>query len=280
VAGQLRRALKIFAEAYSECVENPIDLLNNGDAAGESAYLDNARMSYERTLRDVVELVAGRLEVATPVRILEIGAYLGVVSLTLARLGCRVTALDLPEFMANSRLQKRFADNGVQRVAVNLREYPLPLEDEAYDLVIMCETLEHLNFNPLPVLTEVSRTLVKGGYLYLALPNLAALPHRVGLLLGHSIHNPVSDFRAQLSPDGNMIVGIHWREYTKAELLELLTLSGFTCERHSYLDAARSSAPAWLLYRGFPSLRPYQVAVAKKSGAGYAGFHFYRATRP
>jgi SAM-dependent methyltransferase len=272
--------MKIFEEVFAECAANPIDLLGIGDSPGESAYLTNARHSYERTLRAVVALLEGQLETGTPVRVLEVGAYLGAVSVTLARLGCRVLALDLPEFMANPRLCKRFADNRVRTVAVNLRDYPLPLEDAAFDLVIMCETLEHLNFNPLPVLTELNRVLADGGHLYLALPNLASLQHRVQLFLGHSIHNPVVDFREQLSQQANMIVGIHWREYTRAELFEMLGLCGFSCQRHAYLNAVRASAPAWVIYQVFPALRPFQAVLARKSGPAPTGFHFCGATIP
>ena len=277
---QLGRTLEIFERTFSECVNNPIDLLDIGDLDGESAYHTNARMSYERTLRDVVPLIAGSFAAGKPVRILEVGAYLGVVSVTLARLGCQVVALDIPEFISNPRLQGRFADAGVSTVSVNLRQYPLPLEDDYFDIVIMCETLEHLNFNPLPVLAEINRTLANEGRLYLTLPNLASLPHRAALLFGYSVHNPISDFRAQLSLEGNMIVGIHWREYTRAELVDLLTLCSFGCERHSYVDATLACVPARLLYRIIPSLRPFQVMVAKKAGTAPAGFHFCRATTP
>jgi SAM-dependent methyltransferase len=211
--------------------------------------------------------------------VLEIGAFLGVVSLSLARLGMQVTAQDIPEFMANERLQERYRRMGVRPVSANLRDYALPFPAGSFDLVIMCETLEHLNFNPLPVLAEINRVLDSDAQLYLALPNLASLPNRFNLLRGRSIHNPIPDFAAQLSARANMIVGLHWREYTRSELLEMLSLTGFRCVRHAYELPARASVPAFLLYRLFPALRPAQTLVAQKSEAHSADFHFTGATR-
>lgn len=272
--------MQLLDEVVAECKADPIDLLDIGDGAGESNYLANARNSYARTIADLSSLLARESRGGQPVRVLEIGAFLGVVSLTLARAGCEVTVLDIPEFMANPRLQRRFAADGVTTIAANLKDYPLPLAADAFDIVVMCETIEHLNFNPLPVLSEVNRALETGGRFYVALPNLAALSNRTRLLCGYSIHNPISDFRAQLSRERNMIVGIHWREYTRAELIELLALCGFGCARHRYVDATHASVPAWLLYRMMPALRPYQVVVSKKVSAAPVNFHFCRATLP
>jgi ubiquinone/menaquinone biosynthesis C-methylase UbiE len=43
--------------------------------------------------------------------------------------------------------------------ACNLRDYCLPFEDETFDVVVRCEVLEPLNFNPLPVIREINRVM-------------------------------------------------------------------------------------------------------------------------
>jgi len=273
-------ALAALDQVLAGYDEHPIDLLGIGDAVGERDYLKQARESYRRTLLDVVELATSLGRSPSELRILEVGSYLGAVSLTLARLGFAVTALDIPEFNANPRLLERYAGCGVTAVSVNLRDYALPFADHAYDLVLMCETLEHFNFNPLPVLAEVNRVLRPSGALYLALPNQASLGNRVSLLTGRSIHNPVRDFELQLSTRGNMLVGIHWREYTRAELLELLELAGFAVERHAYHVDTRASLAGRILYRWFAPLRPSQLAVARRVGKATFAFHFTGATTP
>ncbi len=240
----------------------PIDLLGIGDGEGEFRYLQDAYTSYARTLNDIQEIMHARK--ASKGRVLEIGSYLGVVSTALARRGYEVTAVDIPEFMQNKRLLKRYAQEGVRPLHCNLQYDGIPVDDQSFDLVIMCETLEHLNFNPLPVLTEINRVLNTNGILYLSLPNLASLVNRVKLLRGQSIHNPITDFVAQLATEANMIVGIHWREYAGSEIDELLQLCGFNIQRHYYFTHTRSHPLARLVYRFFHRLRPNQTVIAEK----------------
>lgn len=270
---------KTLDETISALRHQPIDLLNRNDQDGERRYLENAYKSYRRTLLDIIACFSNKAGSAEPARVLEIGAYLGVVSLSLASLGLRVSALDLPEFANNPRLRRRLGDAGVELTGVNLRDYKLPYTDGQFDLVIMCETLEHLNFNPLPVIAEINRVIKNSGHLYLALPNLASLPHRFNLLLGRSIHDPVGDFVRQLSDKDNMIVGLHWREYTRSELLELLSLSGFSCQWHNYEMPTKSLPVARMLYRLIPSLRPAQSLLARKITDLGIDFHFTDASK-
>lgn len=269
----------LLDQVISELKEHPLDLLSIGDLTGEAAYLEHARSSYLRTLRDVVRLAECMAVPPRELRILEIGAFLGVVSSVLARLGFCVTAHDIPEFMSNERLLRRYHVDGVTTISSNLRTYALPVDTAAFDLVIICETLEHLNFNPLPVLAELNRALTMGGHLYLSLPNQASLVNRVKLLFGRSIHNPVQDFVEQLGRSSNMIVGIHWREYTAAELHELIVRSGFSLISHAYYTTHKASIPARAVYALLPALRPNQTAIARKTGDIAPAYLFCEATR-
>jgi SAM-dependent methyltransferase len=270
---------RILDAVIRELHDAPVDLLSIGDSSGESAYLAHSRCSYLRTVRDIVR-AADALELERhTVRILEIGAFLGVVSCTLARLGFAVTALDIPEFMVNQRLKARYACYGVASVSANLRDYALPAASGSFAIVIMCETLEHLNFNPLPVLAEINRVLEQDGYLYLSLPNQASLVNRAKLLAGRSIHNAIGDFKAQLSRESNMIVGIHWREYTAVELEEMVLWGGFSIVLHEFFTTHEASLPARLIYLLFPRMRFNQTIVARKATQPPAAFNFYDATR-
>ena len=142
----------------------------------------------------------------------------------------------------------------------------------------MCEVLEHLNFNPLPVLSEVNRILKGGGVFYLSLPNIASLENRVRLLKGYSIHNPISHLIGNLDPESTMRVGLHWREYTKEEVAEMLLILGFTIKSHYFFDASADQAKyqssnvfqglkrkvKQILLNTFPSLKWNQTAIAIK----------------
>jgi ubiquinone/menaquinone biosynthesis C-methylase UbiE len=118
----------------------------------------------------------------------------------------------------------------------NLKKWKIPFEDEQFDAVIACETFEHLNFNPLPVLCDVNRVIKKGGYLYVAMPNQSSWQRRVQQLRGKSVHNPVSDFVAQLNKNAGMLNSLHWREYTMGETKEMLNYCGFEISRAYYIN--------------------------------------------
>jgi 2-polyprenyl-3-methyl-5-hydroxy-6-metoxy-1,4-benzoquinol methylase len=206
--------------------DDPIDLLNNGGGEGEYNYLVRSITRSVETVFDIVShtMAADR----TKIRILEIGPFLGNVSVALARLGFHVTVIDLEEFISCKSLQRLFIRNGIKYNACNLREYSLPFDDESFDVVVMCATIEHLNFNPLPMVKEINRAMSSDGLLYVTCPNLIKYDNRMALLRGESILNPIDDYFAQYDPKNNMIAGLHWREYTAFELKEMFERMGFS----------------------------------------------------
>ncbi len=286
---------RLLDSVLQECADAPVDLLGIGDAEGEARYLDYLRPSFLRTLVDIVDFCQSHGRGS--VRVLEIGAFLGVVSVVLSRAGFAVTATDIEEFMACRTLQEKLDRNGVRYASCNLRDYAIPFDDEAFDVVVFCEVLEHLNFNPLPVIQEINRVTRVGGLFYVAMPNLACLDNRMRLLRGESIHNPMNDFFAQLDPNDNMIVGLHWREYTAAEVKEMLERMGFDVVRQTFADREGDDAPRprWSLkgrimkhlYRRLlgvdfdhdPTMKKVQVSFAVKKKPSNVRFHFCDATR-
>ena len=97
----------------SELCESPVDILGIGDFEGERKYLEYHRDSYERTIKDIDELLKRRRR---ETKILEIGSFLGPVSISLKRLGYKVFALDIPEFSKSQSLQKLKRSTGPSRV--------------------------------------------------------------------------------------------------------------------------------------------------------------------
>lgn len=256
----------------------PVDILGIGDAEGERRYLQGMRESYVRTIRDVDQHFAGN----RGRDVLEVGSFLGLVSFTLARLGYRVSAADIPEFEASASLRGLYERNGVPFRAVNLRDYHLPYETGSFDAIVVCEVLEHLNFNPLPVIAEFNRVLKPGGLLYIGMPNQAALTKRIGLLLGKSCNNSISDFFSQLDPTSNMVVGLHWKEYTMAEVSELVERTGFDVLKAYFYakrgDNALARAVKAVAY-AVPSLRPFLVLMATKNSEPAHDFRISNASR-
>ena len=143
------------------------------------------------------------------------------------------------------------------------------------------EVLEHLNFNPLPVIYEINRVLKPGGLLYLALPNQVRLRNRLAMLRGKSALAPIEEFFAQLDRNRNMIVAIHWREYTIAEVRGILERLGFSVSRQVFFDLSDPVKDGFLLtvakkilYGAVPSFRPNQVTFALKASRPHFDFHF------
>jgi SAM-dependent methyltransferase len=263
---------ELVREIVADLNASPVDLLSTGAGSGERRYLEMLSPHYVRTLEELREILGARFpHAASELRVLEVGSFLGVICFALRKVGFQVTALDIPEFQNNPRIQGRYRQAGIECVAANLKRHQLPFPNAHFDLVIMCETLEHLNFNPLPVIKELNRVMKSAGLLYLTVPNQLSAGNRLRLLRGQSIQVTVEQFYQQLDLKMNMIVGLHWREYSKADLYELLEPMGFSIQRHRFFQEEKSYrykrlkfSLKDLLGEFFPSLRPVHVVLAEK----------------
>jgi SAM-dependent methyltransferase len=259
---------KIIQEVIDEHKISPVDMLGIGDTAGEYDYMNNLKGSYIRTVRDIDNLYKTEKD---STRILEIGSFLGPVSISLKRIGYNVSASDIPEFSA--RLKPLYDKNEIPFYSLNLRHCKLPFESNSFDVVVLCEVFEHLNFNPLPILSEINRVLKNNGYIYIGMPNLSNIRNRIKLLLGKSIHqNPIEDFFKQLDRNDNAVAGVHWREYTMAETVLLIENMGFETFKKYYSSEneeghANESALQSILKKivfFYPPFRLSQVVIGRK----------------
>jgi 2-polyprenyl-3-methyl-5-hydroxy-6-metoxy-1,4-benzoquinol methylase len=267
----------IINDLIEEYRENPLSLSSNDeDIVG---YLSLHRSTYIRTINDVLAHSEYGKSSEKKSRVLEIGGFTGIVSVCLSRLGYEVVFSDIPEFLESQTLKNRLNENNIKFFGLDLRDLPISQPDSSFDIVIMCEVLEHLNFNPLPVISEVNRILKKDGMFYLSLPNIASWENRLRLLKGNSIHNPISHLIANIDPGSTAKVGLHWREYTKEEVAEMLSILGFSIENHYFFDASGDQAKEQpqniikvikrqvkqIILHLFPSLKWNQTAIATKS---------------
>ena len=214
--------------------KNPVILLDLWDAEGERNYIDSLRSQYEKILLDFNELF---LNNTTDKRVLEISAFLGVADIALAHMDFEVHTYDIPEFQENSNLKALYHKYNVHPSTGYVKDIGkkgLPYSDNYFDAVILSEVIEHLNVNPFPVFQEINRILKPEGILYITSPNQASLMNRIKIIFGRSIRNSLSDSVTQVDKTKNTICGIHWREYTLKELIDLLEISGFSLERYSY----------------------------------------------
>ena len=265
---------QVINNLIDEYRQNPIKLTKKNEDFIH--YLILHRSTYVRTIKDIL---CHAPSIEKPLRVLEIGGFTGIVSICLSRLGYQVVFSDIPEFLESEELKKKLSENNIDFFSHNLLNLPIPQPNNSFDVIIMCEVLEHLNFNHLPVISEINRILKIGGLLYLSLPNIASLENRVRLLKGDSIHNPISHLIANLDPESTAKVGLHWREYTKQEVAKMLSIFGFSIKEHYFFDASKDQTkdlPRSSLFRVkrqikqtllnlFPSLKWNQTAIALKA---------------
>ncbi|TWT72942.1 class I SAM-dependent methyltransferase [Allorhodopirellula solitaria] len=226
-------------------------------------YNTHMRYRYRRTIEDIARI-------GSHLRILEIGAFTGVVSATLSTLGHDVTAHDIPFVIEDPELTQFLSKFGVDRVALDLAETDFPIDASQFDLIVFNEVIEHLNFNAIPLLREFARLLRPGGQVYCATPNLACLKNRMYMLRGKGYLSPIGALEMQLLPGRSTSVGLHWREWTKSELVDLFGVSGFQVREHWYRRHVESTSGAIRralvggLYGIMPALMPGQVGVFTK----------------
>jgi SAM-dependent methyltransferase len=104
-----------------------------------------------------------------------------------------------------------------------------PYPDGRFELVLACEIIEHLKRDPMHLLLEAHRVLEAEGLLLLTTPNCSSATAVARALRGD--RNPYT-FSSYPRPDGSDEdqVALHIREYTVAEIGELLDAAGFAVE--------------------------------------------------
>jgi SAM-dependent methyltransferase len=118
----------------------------------------------------------------------------------------------------------------------NVEEEIFPFDADSFDVVFLCEMLEHLTMDPVRALREIHRVLKPGGALILTTPNVARLDNVLSLVNGVNIYDPYSGF----GPYGR-----HNREYNRHELHLLLEFVGFAVEYSFTADGHAHDFTRW-----------------------------------
>lgn len=139
---------------------------------------------------------------------------------------------------SQERVAVRSADgtalfDGVEQ-RFNLEIHRWPYEDEQFDLIICCETFEHLGLDPMHAYAEANRVLKPGGRLFITVPNGLALSNGLRYLHGQQ-PNSFGFYR----PEGFNLR--HQREPTPAEVTALLRAAGFEPE---FVETFNTTKPA------------------------------------
>jgi SAM-dependent methyltransferase len=155
------------------------------------------------------------------------GTFVGV-DLTQAKLDfANAFASSVPGFAA-ARFERADLESG------------LPFDDASFDVVMLCDVLEHLE-HPNAALGEIRRVLAPSGALIVSTPQRTTVFKRLGRIADRITRHRVAaryyaGMATELDEDGQPVMHVddghdHISEMTLAELRECLGRSSFTVER-------------------------------------------------
>jgi len=264
----------LVKKAFEAFLANPPDLREIDDQEGEINYVESTLPSYERTVSDILKLFPDRTSLHG-LNFIELGAFLGIVSKALSLASATVVACDIPEFFSRKNVEAYYRSMSVDIRAFNLRNYRLPFPSSSQDCVLACDTVEHLNFNPLPIFAEINRVLKPGGYFYISMPNGSYILKRLAYLIsGRTPGFTVNHLFAQLDPDDNMVVALHWKEYSLSQTIEMISPIGFgvvKAKTHNDTGSGKRSFVNKLIMKLLPG-GDTQVVIFKKLADYESGF--------
>jgi SAM-dependent methyltransferase len=123
-----------------------------------------------------------------------------------------------------------------QRFNINLEIDEIPTSDATYDLVLCLEVIEHLELDPMFMLSEINRVLKPGGCLYLSTPNSISGRNVFKILHGYAPH-----FFMKYNKQGKLYR--HNIEYAPHQVLALAKAAGFSVRKFWTADTFEDTVP-------------------------------------
>jgi SAM-dependent methyltransferase len=175
-------------------------------------------------------------------RLLELGA--GVYVMTFLLEHFRNYDLELVQYwnMPNGEYASVLVDQrtGQQRVLpfqqFNAEVDMFPYPEASFDVILVCEIIEHLLSNPVHMLAECHRVLKPGGLVLLTTPNALRLSNVLGLLRGRNIYDRYYH---------DSLYARHAREYSPEEVQRLFEEVGFHVTHLETLDVTGDTLSPW-----------------------------------
>ncbi len=157
-------------------------------------------------------------------RLLELGCST-VIPLSLSDLApdleVYVTDFDLSKPIKHKlKISSNTKIKEIDAYSVDVEKTPLPAPDNYFDYVLCCEVLEHMEVDPMFMLSELNRVLKDDGFIILTTPNVVSSHGLTKMLLGIEPY-----FYMQYHIPGNY--HRHNYEYSVHTLVALLKAAGF-----------------------------------------------------
>ncbi len=175
-------------------------------------------------------------------RVLDVGAHWLHQALLYALDGFEVTALDLPITLDTDRARELARHYPITLLPNSDLEHPTALAkipDNAFDIVLFTEIIEHITFNPVAMWREIYRVMKPGARIVVTTPNHYALRGRtwnwLRFLRGMGGGVGVGDIVMRHTNTQ------HWKEYSVRELAAYFTLLSpdFACRHGAHVEAYR-----------------------------------------
>jgi glycosyltransferase involved in cell wall biosynthesis/SAM-dependent methyltransferase len=186
-----------------------------------------ARQYVERHLSRLERTLAITPPAKNGDRVLEMGAYLQITPALKIQLGYEEVRGCYYGPAGESHHRSAISESGETfECRIDLFDAErdcFPYSNDYFATVLCCELLEHLNSDPLHMMSEINRILKPGGCLVLTTPNIASLRALAGILQG--FHPQL--FSSYIRPKNGVVDARHAREYTPGEIRQLLEDSGF-----------------------------------------------------
>ena len=159
----------------------------------------------------------------------------------------------------------------ISKLKINIKKCDIekevfPIKSKSVDVVLFCETFEHLGCNPLFTLDEIYRILKKDAIVIITTPNLYSLKNIVSFVTGKGIGNPLKEYQ-KITKYGHMG---HIREYSRFEMITLLNNIGFDIIHTSfeYYSVPINNKIKTILLKTILSvlyfLKPSQILICQK----------------
>jgi len=180
-------------------------------------------------------------------RCLDIGCGPGTLALYCHKLtGCDTYCVDCDVRLCKSLIKKYNFHYDISNIEID----PFPYSVK-FDIIILTEVLEHLNFHPVPTLKKICNLLSEQGKLYLSTPDGGWF--QWGRITEY--YSTINDMplpKKGLQPTNTICDHVY--QYTKRELLDILDEAGLRVQRFDY-------SPGHMGYRHF------NLVLAKKENA-------------
>lgn len=185
-------------------------------------YVRNHRRHFADTMKMVRKAVSQ--SEPTPQVIVDVGSVPGYLSALISSAGFKVHAVDLDP----DRMEPVYQNLGIATHRADIEVQNLPFNDDSVDLVLLCQTLEHLRTDPMRPLREIGRILKPGGRAIISVPNVTPYM-RVRFLLGDDelFGDPIGD-QLKLRKIGHAADS---RLYSPDQIRRMLSRAGLEIEQ-------------------------------------------------